>query len=398
VEPLVKPGYSDHARHWMLDPQVVFLNHGSFGACPLRVIERQRHLHEQMEREPVRFMVRELEGLIDGARAALGAFIGADPAGVALVPNATAAVNAIVRSLNLGPGDEILTNNHEYNACNNVLRWTAERAGATVVTAEIPLPVRGAEDVTSAIMARVTDRTRLIMVSHVTSPTALVFPVEEIVAAARTQGVDVLVDGAHAPGMLPLRVDGIGAAYYVGNCHKWMCAPKGAGFLVAEAGKRDGLVPAVISHALNSTRTDRSRFHQLFDWTGTDDFSAWLAIPEAIATMEAMLPGGWAAVMRANREKALAARALLFSMLDCEPLAPDGMIGTMAAVRIPDARNTPPAADDTGSRLYDEFGVQVPIIGWPAHPKRLMRISGQLYNTAEQYEYAGRALRRVIGA
>lgn len=381
----------------MLDPQVVFLNHGSFGACPLRVLERQRHLQEQMEREPVRFMVRELEPLIDRVRATLGSYIGADPAGIVLVPNATTAVNSVVRSLRFKAGDEILTNNHEYNACNNVLRWSAERAGATVVTAEIPLPVRGPDDVTAAIMARATEHTRLIMVSHVTSPTALVFPVDRIVAAARARGIDVLVDGAHAPGMVPLRVDEIGAAYYVGNCHKWMCAPKGVGFLVAAAGKRDELVPAVISHALNRARPDRSRYHQLFDWTGTDDFSAWLALPEAIAAMDAILPGGQAEVMRTNREKALAARDLLCGMFQCEALAPAEMIGSMAAVRISDAKNTPPAEDDTHDRLSDEFGVQVPIVGWPEHPRRMVRVSAQLYNAPEQYEYLGRALQRVIG-
>lgn len=398
MDPLVKPGYSPFARFWMLDPQVVFLNHGSFGACPLRVIENQRHLQEQMEREPVRFMVRELEPLIDAARAALGAFIGADPAGIALVPNATAAVNAIVRSLRFSPGDEILTNDHEYNACNNVLRWAAARDGATVVTAQIPLPVRGPGDVVHAIMQRVTPRTRLIMVSHVTSPTALVFPVEEIVNEARARGVDVLVDGAHAPGMLPLSVDALGAAYYVGNCHKWMCSPKGAGFMVVAPDKRESLVPAVISHAFNTTLTTRSRFHQLFDWTGTDDFSAWLALPESIHAMESMLPGGWPAIMKANRNKARSARDALCKIFNCEPLAPAEMLGSMAAVRIPDATVLPPALDDTNARLYDEMGVQVPLITWPASPDRLMRVSAQLYNAPEQYEYAGRALERIVAS
>lgn len=399
-----RPAYAPLATSWLLDPRVVFLNHGSFGACPQRVLEHQRHLQERMEREPVRFMVRELEPLLDEARGMLAGFLNAPTQGLAFVANATTAVNAVLRSLRLSPGDELLTNNHEYNACNNTLRYVAERScggGVQVVTAKIPFPLRSQDDVIAGIMNSVTTRTKLVMVSHVTSPTGLVFPIEALCRALAAKGIDVLVDGAHAPGMIPLDLQALGdagATYYVGNCHKWMAAPKGAGFLyVHQEARRQIIEPPVISHGLNSTRTDRSRYHQLFDWTGTDDFSAVLALPEAIRTMGSMVEGGWPEVMRLNREKALWARRVLCKELGVTPAAPDSMIGSLATVALPDSLHAEGQEDAQLKPLYDEFGVQCPIITWPRHPTRWVRVSAQLYNSPEQYEYAAACLKKLLG-
>ncbi|MBT8207697.1 MAG: aminotransferase class V-fold PLP-dependent enzyme, partial [Acidimicrobiia bacterium] len=234
--------------HWRLDPEITFLNHGSFGATPTTVLDRQEALRDQMEAEPVRFFERDLETMWDTAQQALADFVGADVDDIAFVTNATAGVNAVLRSLTFEPGSEIIVTDHGYEACRNAVEYVAKRSSATVVVVPIPFPPADQASVTDAIADAVTPRTVLALVDHVTSPTGLVFPVGDIVAALEHRGVDVLVDGAHAPGMLDLDIDAIGAAYYTGNCHKWMCAPKGVGFLHVRRDRQSAVVPTVISH------------------------------------------------------------------------------------------------------------------------------------------------------
>ena len=241
-------------QHWLLDPDITYLNHGSFGATPKAVLAKQDALRAQMEREPVRFMVRELEPLLDDARLVLAAFIGADPAGLAFVPNATAGVNAVLRSLDLDKHDELLVTSQEYNACRNTLEYVAGLAGAKVVAVDVPFPIASPEIVVERVLASVTDRTRLLLIDHVTSQTGLIFPIERVVAELKQRGIDTLVDGAHAPGMFPLDLNAVGAAYYTANLHKWVCAPKGAAFLYVASNRRLGIHPVVISHGANSTR------------------------------------------------------------------------------------------------------------------------------------------------
>src|SRR5881628_1329604 len=292
-------GYS--TRMWTLDSGVVFLNHGSFGACPKPVLDYQRRLREELEREPVRFLSRELQARLDAARAALGAFIGADPDDLAFVSNATTGVNTVLRSLALAPGDEILVTDHAYNACRNAVNAVAAAQGARVVVAQVPFPLDGEDAVVNAVLAAATPRARLALLDHVTSPTAVVFPIARLVAALAERGIETLVDGAHAPGMLPLDVRTIGAAYYTGNCHKWMCAPKGAGFLYVRPDRQHLIRPLSISHGANSPRTDRPRHLIEFGWMGTTDPSPYLCVSEAIRQMGSLLPGGWPELMQANR-------------------------------------------------------------------------------------------------
>ena len=387
------------ARHWTLYPKVEFLNHGSFGACPRRLLDVQEELRARMERQPVLFLSRELEPLLDEARTALARFVGADPDDLAFVPNATTGVNTVVRSLRLGPGDEVLTTDHAYNACRNALR-VLEPAGVRVVTAALPWPGVTPAQVIEAVVAAVTPRTRLALIDHVTSPTGLVFPVETLVRALAERGVDTLVDGAHAPGMLPLDVDRIGAAYYTGNCHKWLCTPKGSGFLHVRRDRQDGVLPLAVSHGFNSTRTDRSRFRLLFDWGGTDDPTPFLCIPEAIRFLGSLLPGGWSALMQRNRELALTGRALLCDALGIPQPAPAEMIGSLAAVPLPDSEGPPPPAgsmnDPLQRTIYDRYRVEVPIFVFPRHPRRLVRIAAQLYNSRAQIELLARVLTEVL--
>ena len=313
------------------------------------------------------------------------------------VPNATAGVNTVLHSLRFEPGDELLVTDHEYNACRNAFDHAAERSGARVVVVPLPFPLRSAEEVVAAIIERVTPRTRLALVDHVTSQTGLVLPIEALVRELQARGVDTLVDGAHAPGMVPLDLRRIGAAYYTGNCHKWICAPKGAAFLRVRRDRQHVVRPLVISHGANSERTDRPRFLLEFGWTGTGDPTAWLCVPEALRFMHSLLPGGWPELMKRNRELALAARRILCDALAIEPPAPQDLIGTLVSVPIPDARGTPtPDAlhlDPLQERLLAEHAIEVPVIAWPRWPRRLLRISAQLYNSVPQYERLAAALR-----
>jgi len=371
---------------WRLDPDVEFLNHGSFGACPRPVLEHQSVLRARMEAEPIQFFAN-LEEPADAVRSVLGQFVGADPDDLAFVVNATTGVNTVLRSLDFGPGDEILITDHVYNACRNAAVAVAERSGARVITARVPFPIGSPDEVVDAIVSAVTARTRLLLVDHVTSPTALVFPVGRIVAEMTARGIDTLIDGAHAPGMIPVDLETIGAAYYTANAHKWLCAPKGAAFLHVRRDRQSGMVPTVISHGANSPRSDRSRFRLLFDWTGTNDPTAHLVIPTAISTMAAQVPGGWPALTQRNHDMALQARDLLIDAVEIERPAPDEMVGAMAAVPLPPAAGVPPVFGPTAlqQRLWQDYHIEVPINVWPEWPRQLLRVSAQIYNRVEQY-------------
>ncbi len=388
------------ARHWTLDPEIAFLNHGSFGACPAPIQAVQQQLRDRIERQPVQFFVRDLEGLLDEARESLAAFLGADASDLALVPSATAGVNAVLRSLKLNPGDELLTTNHEYNACRNALEFVAERAGATVIVAEIPFPLESSEHAASVILDAVTPRTRLALLDHITSQTAVILPIEALIKALAEFDIPVLVDGAHAPGMVPVDLNKLGAAYYTGNCHKWLCAPKGSGFLHVNRAYQASVRPAIISHGANTTRRDRSRFLIEFDWTGTSDPTAVLSVPAALEFMDSLLPGGWDDVREHNHSLALAARSLLCTALGLEPRCPDDMIGSIASLPLPPGSVEPPTSplytDPLQDTLLERYGIEVPVIPWPAVPRRLVRLSAQVYNTLDQYQRLADALRELF--
>ena len=390
---------SPFRAHWSLAPELTFLNHGSFGACPTRVLEEQSRQRARLEANPVRFLHRELPALADAARHALGDFLDADMDDLALLANTTTGVNTVLRSLRFGPGDELLTTDHEYNATRNVMDFVAQQTGAKVVVAKVPWPLPSTQAVVDAVLARVTERTRLLVIDHITSQTALVMPVASLVRELRARGVETLVDGAHGPGQVPLSLRQLGAAYYAGNCHKWVCAPKGAAFLYVRRDLQPGIRPLVISHGYNARRHDRSRFRLDFDWLGTTDPTPALCIPTALETMGGFLPGGWSELMARNRSLALAARTLLHKRLGGAPRCSEDLVGAMATVALPSGFPLEPGPlelDPLQERLFDEHHIEVHIKPWPQAPQRHVRVSAQLYNTHAEYQRLAEALEALL--
>ncbi len=415
----------DIASRWMLDPSITFLNHGSFGARLRSVVEAQRRRRDELEARPVEYLDRRARELITESMMAVGTFLGMAP-GSAPAPgsgggncagsgagsfgfttNATDGVNAVLRSLEFEPGDQLVTTNHVYNAVRQTLRFLTERAGAELIVAEVPLPVGSADDVVEAIRGALTERTRLVIVDQITSPSAIVFPIERIIELCAERGVDVLVDAAHGPGMLELDVESLGAAYYVGNLHKWVCAPPGAGFLWVREDKQDGIHPTVISHFFGEGIV------QEFGWQGTRDITAWLTVPDAIREVGALgarcaedagwegdpISGGWSAVRRHNHEMAVWVQAMLCEAWGVEPISPmDGsMLGSMASVFLPpEVKRGFESAREFQLALYDGYGIEIPVIDelgpW------IIRSSCQVYNSPEQYVYLADSVKELIGA
>jgi isopenicillin-N epimerase len=390
---------------WRFAPGLTFLNHGSFGACPVPVLAWQRSLVDELEASPVAFLDSTIEGRLDAARGVVAAFLHADPEGLVFLPNATTGVSTVLRSVPLGPGDEILTTNHEYNATLNAAAEVARAAGGEVVRVDLPLEIESEGQVLEAITAAVTPRTRLAMISHVTSISATILPIAAIVRELHGRGIDTLVDGAHAPGQVAVDLESLGAAYWTANGHKWLCGPKGSAVLHIRANRLDGVRPLIVSHGWNDVRPDRSRLWKEFDWTGTVDPTPYLALPEAIRVVGGMEPGGWPALMAANHELVIEGRDRIARALGISPRIPAPLHGSMAIVPLP-----LPARDDAVAalkvELMDEDHIEVPISGFPASAARrrpsdppssvALRISAQRYNEEADYERLASALARRL--
>jgi isopenicillin-N epimerase len=370
-------------RHWTLEPGIHFLNHGSFGATPRAVLEAQGLWRERLERQPVRFMGSELPGLLRAAAGELAAFLGARGEGLAFTENATAAVNAVLRSISLRPGDEVLCSRHAYVGVKNTLLHYCREAGAVLREAAVPFPCGGGDEVVEAYAAALGPATRLVVVDHVSAFTAVIQPVAQLTALARSRGVPVLVDGAHAVGMLELRLEDLSADWYAGNCHKWLLAPKGSGFLWAATRARDGLRPPVISNRWGQG------FPAEFDWAGTRDPSAWLATTEAIAFLRSL---GLARYREYIHRLALEAAALLAAAWDVQAAAPGHLLGSMATLPLPDALQGRAAAD-IHDALWDRSRVEAPVL--EIDGRLWVRISGQVYNELADYAALAEAVQEL---
>ena len=371
---------SNLKQHFLLDPEIHFLNHGSFGATPKPVFEAYQNWQARLERQPVKFLGREYDSLLKESRQALGAYLNADPDDLAYIPNATHGVNIIAHSLNLQPGDEILTTDHEYGACDYTWEFVCGKVGAKYIHQHIPLPLRTEDEIVEQFWQGITPRTKVVYLSHITSPTALRLPVEKICQRAREAGIFSVVDAAHSPGQLLLDLQAIGADVSTGNCHKWMLSPKGAAFLHVRRESQPVVEPLIVSWGYNATpeTTTGSRFIDILQWTGTKDPAAALSVPAAIQFMQEHRWQDVRTECHALLRTAIEKVCDLTGLPSLYPLDSD-FYSQMAIVPLPRCNMV-----ELKTRLYDEFKIEIPLTQW--QDRQFIRISIQGYNTREDVD------------
>lgn len=373
---------------YLVRQDIAFLNHGSYGACPRPVFETYQRWQRELEAQPVEFLGRRIKPLLAEARAALADYVGTGADNVTFVPNVTVAINAVARSLPLQPGDEVLTTDLEYGAIDRTWQYYCDRKGARYVKQPIPLPVTTADAFVDALWAGVTERTRVVALSHITSGTALIFPVAEVVRRARAAGILTVIDGAHAPGQIDLDLDALGVDFYGANCHKWLSAPKGSGFLFARPERQELLDPLVISWGWQADRPGPSPFIDHFGTSGTDDPSAYLSVPAAIAFQR---EHNWPRVRAACHELLRSTRARLGELTGLPQLAPDSSDWWQQMCSIP----LPPTDEPLHDRLWNEYKVEVPAVGRQGQPSGV-RVSIQAYNDREDVDQLIRGLTEIL--
>lgn len=366
---------------FLLNPDVVFLNHGSFGACPRAVFERYQQWQRELEWQPVEFLGRRYDVLLRDARDVLAGYTGSDPENLLYVTNATAGLNMVARSLHLQAGDEILTTDHEYGALELTWQYICRETGAKIVQRKVPLPLVDAEEFADAIWQGVTSRTKVLFLSHITSPTALIFPVELLIERARAAGILTVIDGAHVPGHLKLDLEALGADFYSGNNHKWLCAPKGSALLHVRAEHHKLMDPLVISWGWDGDSLfERTR------WQGTQDIAAYLATPDAIHFQQ---QHNWNQVRACCHDLAIETMERIGELTGLAPLAAPQFFGQMVAVPLPDCDEV-----ELKRRLYDDYRVEVPLT---RHNGQLyVRVSIQGYTTREEVDVLLEALRDLL--
>jgi isopenicillin-N epimerase len=375
------------ARHFQVRQDVTFLNHGSFGACPRPVFEVYQQWQRQIEDQPVEFFGRRVQGHLAEARAALGEMLHVPGSDLVYVPNATHGINIVARSLVFGPGDEILATDHEYGAVDRTWRFLCQERGATYINQPVDLPLSDPQQVIDQLWAGVTPRTKIIAISHITSPTALTFPVAAICQKAREHGILTVIDGAHAPGQMELDLAAIGADFYTGNCHKWLCSPKGAAFLYARPDVQSLLKPLVVSWGYESMTPSGSTFQDYFGWTGTADPSAYLTVPAAIAFQR---EHNWLAVREACHAMAVEARNRVAALTGMAHVCPDTPEWWSQMCILP----MPSDPEIQLKRLWEEYRIEAPITTW--RDQRFVRISVQAYTTPADIDRLVSAIAAVL--
>lgn len=381
---------------WLLNRGVEYLNHGSFGACPRHVMEYRGRLLFEIESEPMDFLVRRLPGELTAQISALESFLGAQPGTIVLTDNTTTGINSVIKSIGFRPGETVLLSNQAYFSTRNALKEAASRAGAHVRTVPFTVPVSGPDEVLGQLMGSVDDTVRYAVLDHVSSPTGMVFPLERAVRALREAGIEVIADGAHGPGHTRLSLSETGCAWYVGNCHKWLCSPRSCAILYTRPDMKGITAPAVTSHVPEDFQPGPDPLRVMFDWSGTPDPSPRLCVKQSIDYMATLHPEGWDGIMKRNTTLARAARSLLLEATGTEAPFPDSMVGCMASVRLPDLDHGGPRPidwfDPVQQALRDR-GIEAPVIQCQAG--RFLRVSAQLYNDLSQYERLAEVLRTL---
>jgi len=390
------PAAGKLAQRWSLDPSTVFLNHGSFGACPMEVSALRASLLAELERQPVRFILHRYMSVIPEIIERLEEFIRAQSGSIVLVPNATTGINTVLSNLEFSPGDQLITTGQEYFASKNALQLAAAKSGAEIVVVPLDVPIAGPDQVLQSILSRVTAKTRLVLIDHICSPTGMISPIRELNRELEARGIDLLVDGAHGPGMIPLDLEELGVPFYTGNAHKWLCTPKSSAILYVRPDRQDGFHPVIMSHMAEEFDIEMSDYQIEFFWNGTIDPTPRMTIPFTLDYMASLHPEGWEGVMKANHHLISEASTMLTSRLGLELACPTSMLGSMAAFIIgsvppPDAP-PPEGIDRLQQWLLNEWSIEVPVISTSIPNGRFIRISAQLYNSIEQYEYLCDAL------
>ena len=405
-------------QHWELSSEIVHLNHGSFGACPCKVLAAQRSIQRQVELDPDLFYIAEAEDRLADARGQLARHLGAIPDNLVWVKNATAGVNAVLRSLPFHPGDQIITTDHIYNACQNVLDYVCQKTGAVIKQVTLPFPCTDSDQIVEAVLRQVGKETRLVMLDHIASASALVIPIGQIITELNSRGIDTLIDGAHAPGQIPLNLSELGATYYTGNCHKWLFAPRSAAFLLVAPERQHLIQPVVISHGSNAHCPQYSEFQLRFKWPGTEDLSSLLSVPCALEFPRELGLSGWNEHMIKNHQMICDAIIVLNQALGGSLNCPVEMIGSMATILLPEALTDkvnqlplsielPPEwhyrktlFDDSRWRLWQHlyYTNRIDAMFTPvgAGSDLYVRISAQAYNTLADYQKLAAALLSIM--
>ena len=368
-------------REFLVRPDIAYLNHGGYGARARAVVAAYHRWQAELESQPTEFLGQRLGGLLAGAREHLAGYLGTLAENLVFVPNTTHGINIIARSLDLGPGDEVLGTTHEYGAVERTWRFVCARNGASYLSQHISLPVTTPEAVVDQLWEGVSERTRVLVVSHISSPTALIFPVDLICRRAAAQGILTVVDGAHAPGQIDLALDALGADFYVGNCHKWLASPVGAGFLFARPERQSLLLPLIVSWGWQAEGPGASPFQEYFGWIGTDDPAAYLSVPDAIQFQR---DHDWPSVRVACHALAAQARERIGTLTGLAHSAPDSPTwwGQMCAMPLPVRTGETKAA--LHDRLWEDYQVEVPIVDWQG--RRFVRVSIQAYNAPQDVD------------